>query len=78
MHGSRKFSKWGSRFLVKLNVPHGQAMFYCTDNSILINIHVCDLPLTVKHIVCPFETGFLHHIKNVGGYRAADQPFVFT
>ena len=54
-------------------MPHGQAMFYCTDNSILINIQV-----TVKHIVCPYETGFLHHIKNLGGYRAADQPFVFT
>ena len=52
MHGSRKFSKWGSSFLVKLNVPHGQVMFYCTDNSILINIRV-----TVKHIVCPYEQG---------------------
>ena len=59
--------------MVKLTVPHGQAMFYCTDNSILINIRV-----TVKHIVCPYETGFLHHIKNLGSYRAADQPFVFT
>ena len=78
MRGSRKFSKWESSFLVKLNVRYGQIMFYCTDNSMLINIYICDLPLTVKHMVCPYETGFSHHTKNLGGYRAADQPFVFT
>ena len=39
MRGSRKFSKWESSFLVKLNVIHGQVMFYCTDNYILIYIY---------------------------------------